>query len=202
MIKLKQAIVVEGKYDKIRLSSIVDTVIIETGGFRVFSNPDTIEMLKILAKNCGIIIFTDSDFAGFRIRNYLKNKITDGEIYNAYLPSLIGKEKRKSKPSKEGLLGVEGFSEEEILNSLKNAGVFDYSSISENSEKITRFDLYDLGLSGKKNSAEKRKTILSALSLPSHLSMTVLPDVLNSVISKEDFYTLVQNKFLNVTEEM
>ena len=200
MIKLKQAVVVEGKYDRKRLSEILDATIVETGGFRVFSNRETISMLKVLAKECGIIIFTDSDFAGFRIRNFLKNKITEGEIINAYLPDVKGKEKRKDKPSKEGLLGVEGFCEEDIVKALTIAGVTAFENAEKKGEKITKLDLFKLGLSGEKNSAQKRKVILEKLSLPSHLSSTVLPDVLSSIISREDFYSLVKSTF-NSEEE-
>lgn len=200
MIRLKQAVVVEGKYDRKRLSEILDATIVETGGFRVFSNEETISMLRILAKECGIIIFTDSDFAGFRIRNFLKNKITEGEIINAYLPDVKGKEKRKDKPSKEGLLGVEGFSEAEIVKALEIAGVTSFESTENKGERITRLDLFELGLSGGKNSAQKRNIILEKLALPSHLSSTVLPDVLSSIISREEFYSLVYSTF-NSEEE-
>lgn len=200
MIKLKQAVVVEGKYDRKRLSEILDATIVETGGFRVFSNEETISMLKILAKECGIIIFTDSDFAGFRIRNFLKNKITEGEIINAYLPDVKGKEKRKDKPSKEGLLGVEGFSEDDIIKALTVAGVTSFESTEKKGERITRFDLFELGLSGGRNSAQKRSIILEKLALPSHLSSTVLPDVLSSIITRDDFYSLVKSTF-NSEEE-
>jgi len=195
MIKVKEVIVVEGRYDKIKLSSILDATIIETNGFRIFSNEQTVSMLKILAKKCGIIIFTDSDFAGFRIRNYLKNKITEGKIYNAYLPNVEGKERRKTHRSKEGLLGVEGFDEKDILKSLSDAGVFS-AEFSENKDpKVTSLDLFELGLSGGKNSKEKRRIILNKLCLPSHLSKSVLPDVISTVISREDFISLVENTF-------
>ena len=197
MIKLTQAVVVEGKYDRMRLSTILDATVVETGGFRIFSDDETISMLRILAKKCGLIIFTDSDFAGFRIRNFLKNKITEGKIWDAYLPDVEGKEKRKPHPSKEGLLGVEGFSEAEILSALEKAGVTDSKLCSTPSERITRFDLYELGLSGGKNSREKRAAVLKELSLPAHLSSTVLPDVLSSVISREDLYSLVNKLFPN-----
>ncbi len=195
MIKLKQAVVVEGKYDRIKLSSIIDATIIETGGFRIFSNKETAQMIKVLAKTCGIIIMTDSDFAGFRIRNHIQNIVTDGKIYNAYLPDVSGKEKRKTKTSKEGLLGVEGFSEQEIIHSLKTAGVLDAEKSEVLGEKIEKFDLYELGLSGKENSREKRDTILRTLGLPTHLSPNSLICVLNSIISKEEFYKLVNDAF-------
>ena len=193
MLKLKQAVVVEGRYDKIKLSSILDATIIETNGFRIFSNEQSIEMLKVLAKRCGLIIITDSDFAGFRIRNYLKNKITEGEITQVYLPDVLGKEKRKAHPSKEGLLGLEGLSEDDILSALKNAGILDSEQSQSSTDRITKLDLYELGLSGGENSKQKRLEVLKALNLPSHLSANSLPDVLSSIISKDELYKLVNS---------
>ncbi len=193
MLKLKQAVVVEGRYDKIKLSSILDATIIETNGFRIFSNEQSIEMLKVLAKRCGLIIITDSDFAGFRIRNYLKNKITEGEITQVYLPDVLGKEKRKARPSKEGLLGLEGLSEDDILSALKNAGILDSEQSQASTDRITKLDLYELGLSGGENSKQKRLEVLKALNLPSHLSANSLPDVLSSIISKDELYKLVNS---------
>ncbi len=193
MLKLKQAVVVEGRYDKIKLSSILDATIIETNGFRIFSDEQNVEMLRVLAKKCGLIIITDSDFAGFRIRNYLKNKITEGNITHVYLPDVLGKEKRKTRPSKEGLLGLEGLSTDDILSALEKAGITDCVSTPAPAEKITKLDLYNLGLSGGENSRSKRLEVLKALGLPSHLSANSLPDVLSSVISREDFFTLVNS---------
>lgn len=200
MIKLKQAVIVEGKYDKIKLSSIIDATIIETGGFKVFSNNDTAALIKTLANTCGIVIMTDSDFAGFRIRNYIKNIAQDGKVYNAYLPEIIGKEKRKVKASKEGLLGVEGFSKEDILSSLEKAGVFDAEISAETADKIEKYDLYTLGLSGTANSRQRREIVLKKLNIPTHLSPTSLLCVLNTLISKQNFYTLVNETFHNEKE--
>ena len=193
MLKLTQTVVVEGKYDKIKLSSVIDATIIETNGFRIFSDEQKLELLRTLAKKNGIIIMTDSDFAGFRIRNYLKNKISNGEIIHAFLPDRRGKEKRKSKASKEGLLGVEGFTQDEILTSLKNAGVTTAKKETQSDERITKLDLYNLGLSGKKNSSEKRSNVLKRLNLPLHLSPSVLPNVISTVISKDEFIKLVKS---------
>lgn len=200
MIKLKQAVIVEGKYDKIKLSSIIDATIIETGGFKVFSNNDTAALIKTFANTCGIVIMTDSDFAGFRIRNYIKNIAQDGKVYNAYLPEIIGKEKRKVKASKEGLLGVEGFSKEDILSSLEKAGVFDAEISAETADKIEKYDLYTLGLSGTANSRQRREIVLKKLNIPTHLSPTSLLCVLNTLISKQNFYTLVNETFHNEKE--
>ncbi len=193
MLKLKEAVVVEGRYDKIKLSSILDATIIETNGFRIFSDDQKIEMLRILAKRCGLIIMTDSDFAGFRIRNYLKNKITEGKITNVYLPDVLGKEKRKARPSKEGLLGLEGLRQEDILCALERVGITGSVSTPAPKDKITKLDLYNLGLSGGKDSSKRRAEVLKALSLPSHLTANSLPDVLSSIISKDEFYKLVNS---------
>lgn len=200
MIKLKQAVIVEGKYDKIKLSAIVDATIIETGGFRIFSNKETVELIRTLAKTCGIVIMTDSDFAGFKIRNHLKDIIKDGEVYNAYLPDVIGKEKRKAKASKEGLLGVEGFSSEAILKSLEKAGVFGAKISDAPADKIEKYDLYTLGLSGTANSQQKRELISKKLGIPVHLSPSSLLCVLNSLISKQELYEMVNNTFDNEKE--
>lgn len=187
MIKLKQAVIVEGKYDKIKLSSLLDATIIETDGFKIFSNREKIELLRILAKKCGIIIMTDSDFAGFKIRNYLKNIITDGDITDVYIPEIIGKEKRKARPSKEGFLGVEGVSLSVISDALERAGVKGFSKGEKKCDPVTKYDLYSLGLCGGKNSKEKRTKLLFALNLPSHLSANNLLNILSSLYTRQEF---------------
>ena len=193
MIKLSQAVIVEGRYDKIKLSSIIDATIIETGGFKIFSDDQTVSLIQLLAKSCGVIIMTDSDFAGFRIRNYLKNKITEGEVFHAYLPDIEGKEKRKAQASKEGLLGVEGMKADDIIKALKNAGVLDFESSDNPSEKITKLDLYNLGLSGGSKSSQLRAEVTKRLNLPSHLSANALCDVLSSVTTLNELTTLVES---------
>ena len=197
MIKLKEAVVVEGKYDKIKLSSLLDATIIETDGFKIFSNPEKIEFLRLLAKKCGIIIMTDSDSAGFKIRNYLKNKITEGKITNVYIPDIIGKEKRKTHASKEGFLGVEGVSQNVIITALSNAGVEGFCEAREKNEPITKYDLYVLGLCGKKDSKALREKTLRAFGLPAHLSANSIPDVLSALFSKEDFFEKFNSLDLN-----
>lgn len=190
MIRLKQAVVVEGKYDRIRLSAILDAPLIETGGFQIFRDDEMIELLRRLAKSCGVIIMTDSDFAGFRIRNYLKNKLNEGSVTHVYLPDVLGKEKRKAHASKEGLLGVEGFGEAEILAALARAGVTQTLPKLPESARITPYDLYALGLSGGKNSRAARAALLKRLSLPAHLSTAMLLEVLNALFTPEEFYAL------------
>lgn len=190
MITLKQAIIVEGKYDRIRLSAIVDAPIFETGGFRIFKDTDTILLLQKLALQRGLIIMTDSDFAGFRIRNFLNKKIQKGDIIQVYLPDVSGKEKRKPVPSKEGLLGVEGFSEKEILEALTRAGVTEICTRVDREDKITPYDLYVLGLSGKGGSQAARRDFLKKQNLPAHLSANQLLNFLNSLYTRRELYAL------------
>lgn len=189
MIKINEAIVVEGKYDKIKLSSIVDGLIIETNGFRIFKDKEKINLLRNLAKKRGILIFTDSDSAGFLIRNYISSIIPKENIKHAYIPDIYGKEKRKYNYSKEGKLGVEGIPKKIIEKSLKDAGVIfkETELVKKNKREITKIDLYDYGLSGRDNSFELRKAFLKQLNLPEHLSVNSLVKVLNCSLTYEEF---------------
>lgn len=189
MIKINEAIVVEGKYDKIKLSSIVDGLIIETNGFRIFKDKEKINLLRNLAKKRGILIFTDSDSAGFLIRNYISSIIPKENIKHAYIPDIYGKEKRKYNYSKEGKLGVEGIPKKIIEKSLKDAGVIfkETELVKKNKREITKIDLYDYGLSGRDNSSELRKVFLKQLNLPEHLSVNSLVKVLNCSLTYEEF---------------
>ena len=189
MIKVNEAIVVEGKYDKIKLSSIVDGFIIETNGFRIFKDKEKINLLRNLAKKRGILIFTDSDSAGFLIRNYISSIIPKENIKHAYIPDIYGKEKRKYNYSKEGKLGVEGIPKKIIEKSLKDAGVIfkETELVKKNKREITKIDLYDYGLSGRDNSSELRKVFLKQLNLPEHLSVNSLIKVLNCSLTYEEF---------------
>ena len=187
MIKIKQAIIVEGKYDKIKLSSLVDAVIIPTNGFGVFKDDKKRELIRKVGLKHGIIIVTDSDSAGAVIRSYLKKIIGDSEIINVYIPQLKGKEKRKSAGSKEGFLGVEGMTPEIIEEVLKKSGVF--CDKAETLKKITKADMFKFGLSGCKDSGEKRKSFLKYLSLPENLSSSAMLDVMNNMFTAEEFAT-------------
>lgn len=184
MIKLEQAVIVEGKYDKIKLSSIIDAVIITTNGFNIFKDKEKLELIRYYAEKTGIIIMTDSDSAGFTIRNHIKGAVKKGTIINVYIPDIMGKEKRKLKPSAEGKLGVEGVEKKIILEALEKAGVT--ASAGEEREKITKTDLFTLGLSGGKNSSELRKKLLEYLKLPSLLSPNSMLEVLNTMLSLEE----------------
>lgn len=195
MIKIKEAIIVEGKYDKIKLSSIIDAPIIETNGFRIFKDREKCALIRTLAKKRGIIILTDSDSAGFVIRNHIKGIIKGGKVINAYIPEIIGKEKRKSEKSKEGLLGVEGVQDEFILNALKKCGATLINEGSQpNEEKIiTKIDLYNLGLTGKIDSAQLRQNLLAKLDLPRYITTNSLLEILNCLMDLSELEYIVNN---------
>ena len=191
LIKVKEAIICEGKYDKIRLSGIFDTVIITTDGFGIFKDPEKKALIRLLAENCGLILLTDSDSAGQMIRKYLEKLVPRDRVKNLYLPEIKGKEKRKSSPSAAGLLGVEGTDNEIILAAAKRAGIL--SEITDvPKKKITKTDLFNLGLSGGVGSKEKRKSLLYYLKLPTILTANSLLDVINSFYSYEEFLSEVR----------
>lgn len=186
MIKIEQAIIVEGKYDKIKLSSIVNAVIIVTNGFGIFKDEEKLELIRYYARKTGIIILTDSDSAGFQIRNHIKGAVKNGKIYNVYIPDIMGKEKRKVKPSAEGKLGVEGVEKKIILKAFENAGITASESSDNSIPEITKTNLYMLGLSGGNNSSILRKKLLAYLKLPSLLSANSMLEVLNTMISYDE----------------
>ncbi len=193
MYKIKEAIIVEGTYDEIKLSGFLEAVIIKTNGFSVIKNKNKLETIKTLAKTMGIVILTDSDTAGFRIRNFIKQYVTDGEVKNAYIPDILGKEKRKEHSSKEGFLGVEGMTKEIILKALSDAGCEIDGKVVKNfsSRKITKTDLYTLGLSGGENSVVKRQLLCDKLGLPSKISANMLINVLNRLMDYEQLKKLI-----------
>lgn len=190
-IKLSEAVIVEGKYDKIKLSNILDAFIIETNGFAVFKDKTKLSFIKKLAKERGIIILTDSDHAGFMIRNYISSGVPKEQIKNVYIPDIFGKEKRKNAPSKEGKLGVEGMTKEVIVEALSKAGIT--SSKSMCSDPVTTVDFYDLGLTGGAGSKAKRKALCKVLNLPEFLSTSSLISCINNFMTKEEFYSVCQN---------
>lgn len=192
-LKVKEAIIVEGKYDKIKLSSLIDGTIIETNGFQIFKDKKQMAMIRQLAETRGILVLTDSDAAGFVIRNYLTGAIPKEQIRHAYVPDIFGKERRKDQPSKEGKLGVEGIPKEVLLEALQRAGVLCDESDSEKEKRlITKTDLFEVGLSGGENSAQKRKKLLQTLDLPEHLAPNSLVKVLNSLMDYERFCEVVE----------
>lgn len=192
MLHLEQAVVVEGKYDKIRLESVVDAVIITTNGFSVLKNKDKLALIRYYAKGKGIIILTDSDSAGFRIRNFLKGAVKNGKITNVYIPDVFGREKRKPVASKEGKLGVEGIDAQTLLDAFERAGICsDNKPPKSMDEIITRIDLYECGLTGGDNSSDKRRELLKRLDMPQLLTTTGMLDILNSMMSRSEFIELV-----------
>lgn len=202
MIKIKEVVVVEGKYDKIKLKGLIDTLIIETNGFRIFKDKEKQNLLRKLANEKGILIMTDSDSAGFVIRNFLKGIIDNGKIKNCYIPEILGKEKRKTAPSKEGMIGVEGVENSIIIDAVKKSGATIINNKENNSKnneeiikdnKITKYDLYEIGLIGKKNSAKLRKELLKKLNLPTYMSTNAMLDTFNSMYNKEKVVDMVKD---------
>ena len=187
---IEEIIVVEGRYDKNTVSQIVDATVLELGGFAVFNNTQKLSLLRRIAKEKGIILFTDPDGAGFVIRNHIKGAITDGRVLQAYAPDVFGKEKRKRKGGREGKLGVEGMTREVILDALRHAGAtFDGEEKADRGEPITKADMMERGLVGD-NSAEKRRELIRTLELPEHLSANALLEVLNLLYTRDEFIRL------------
>lgn len=187
MIHTDRAIVVEGKYDKIKLSSMVDGVIICTGGFRVYKDKGMQAMLRALAKKQGLAVLTDSDTAGFKIRGFLRSICGKENIVDVYIPDLYGKEKRKDHPSKEGKLGVEGVPEEVLQKAFADAGI-GAELVLQKKDPITKMDLFELGLSGRAESALRRKQLMKHLTLPEHLTTNALVTVLDALMSREELF--------------
>ena len=192
MPEVRVVIVVEGRYDKNALSQVVDAVILETSGFGVFHDAQKRKLLQTLAEKRGLIVLTDSDGAGFVIRNYIRSCVDPALVKHAYIPDVYGKERRKKQPSKEGKLGVEGMRPQVLLEALRRAGATftDEAAPTEKTERITKTDLYRAGLSGGEGSREKRLALLHALDLPEHLTANALLDVLNAMMGREEFIAL------------
>ena len=192
MVKIRQAIVVEGRYDKNTLSQVVDAPIFETSGFGIMKDKAQLALLRKVAKERGLIVFTDSDGGGFVIRNFLKSAIPPQQLLHAYIPDIHGKEKRKAAPGKEGKLGVEGMSPQVILDALRRCGATFEESDTSVKGGITKQDLFDLGLSGGKDSAQKRKELLKRLELPEHMSANAMLQALNIFYSLADLEEVVK----------
>lgn len=189
------AIIVEGKYDKIKLSSIIDAVIIVTNGFSVFKDKEKLSLIRFYARETGIIIMTDSDSAGFKIRNYIKGSVHDPKIYNVYIPDVFGKEKRKLKPSSEGKLGVEGIEKQLIIEAFNRSGVLlgEKDPVDEK-DAIVKADLVELGLSGGTDSSARRQELLRSLNLPEKLSANGLLEVLNTITTRKGLKELLKSE--------
>lgn len=193
MVKIREAILVEGRYDKNTLSQILDAPILETAGFGIFKDKKQMALLRQVAEKRGLIVFTDSDGAGFVIRNHIKSAIPGKYLKHAYIPDIMGKERRKSAPGKEGKLGVEGMKPDIILEALRRAGATIEGEGAPMTCQITKQDLVELGLSGGANSADKRLKLLKKLNLPEHMSANAMLQALNLLYSLEELSTIVDN---------
>ena len=191
MIKIKEAIVVEGRYDKNTLSQIVDAPILETSGFGIFKDKKQMKLLRNVAERRGLIVFTDPDGAGFVIRNHIKSAIPGKFLKHAYIPDVMGKERRKSAPGKEGKLGVEGMKPEVIIDALRKAGATIEGEDIQESHRITKQDLVDLGLSGGSDASFKRAALLKKLDLPEHMSANSMLQALDLLYDLDELKKLV-----------
>ena len=192
MIKIDRVVIVEGRYDKIKLSSVIDGVIIETEGFGIFNNKEKQALIRRLAQTKGLLVLTDSDSAGFKIRSFIRGIVPAEQIKHAYIPDIFGKEKRKTEPSKEGKLGVEGIRPEIIIEALEKAGVLCEEVDNTPRCEITKLDLYEDGLSGRPDSDALRKKLLKHLDLPERLTSNALVQILNTFLTYEEYKNAVR----------
>jgi len=193
VVKIKEAIVVEGKYDNNTLRQRVDTAVFQTDGFGVMKNKELLGFLRQVAETRGLIILTDSDGAGFVIRNHLKGALPKDKVRHAYIPDVYGKEKLKAAPGKEGKLGVEGMTPEVLLEVLRNAGAtFENGEAAPPREPITKLDLFELGLNGTPDSKANRLALLKKLNLPEHMSANALLEALNVLYDREEFLQMMK----------
>ena len=186
-IIVREAIIVEGRYDKIRLSELIASPIIETGGFRIFKDREKQNLIRQIAERRGILIMTDVDSAGFVIRNFLKGIVPDSRIRHAYIPTVEGTERRKAQPSKEGILGVEGMDREALITAIRNSGAEIVGEKAQGRGEITKSDFYDYGLTGQENSAKLRGMILADLGLPRYLTANAMIAAVNCLFCKEEY---------------
>lgn len=191
MTRIREAILVEGRYDVNTVRQVVDTVVLESGGFRIFNNKDQLKLLRRIAETRGLIVLTDSDGAGFVIRNYLRGAIDPSQVKHAYIPDIAGKERRKRTASREGKLGVEGMRPDVLLEALRRAGAtIEGEETPAAGARITKADLYAAGLTGGADSKAARQRLLAQFDLPEHLSTNALLEVLNALMTREEFQKL------------
>ena len=195
MVKIREAIVVEGRYDQNTLSQIVDAPIFQTNGFGIMKDKAQLELLRLVAKKRKLIVFTDSDGAGFVIRNFLKSAIEPQYLLHAYIPDISGKEKRKRAPGKEGKLGVEGMTPQVIVDCLRRAGATIEGESLTRGTAITKQDMMELGLSGAHDSAQKRKCLMAHLGFPEHMSSNALVQALSLLYTKEELSQMIVRLF-------
>lgn len=199
MIRCSMPIIVEGKYDKITLSNFVEGTILATGGFSIFKNKEMLELLRVMAKKTGIIVLTDSDAAGFKIRNHIRSAVRDGKIVNVYIPDIYGKERRKTAPSKEGKLGVEGLSQAILEEAFRKAGVG--ITQSEPQDPITKGDFFLWGLNGSEDASARRQEVKKRLGFPERMSANALLAAVNTLYPKEEFFHLLCEWFPDLSDE-
>ena len=193
MRRVREVIVVEGRYDKNALRQVVEATVVETGGFGVFNDRERLALLRRLAAERGLILLTDSDGAGFVIRNFLKGAIPKSQLKQAYIPDIYGKERRKTAPGKEGKLGVEGMPPQVLLAALERAGAtFEDGGAAERREPITKADLYALGLTGGQDSQSRRRALLKQLGLPERMTTNALLEALNILCTREEFLSALE----------
>lgn len=197
MIHIREAILVEGRYDVNTVRQVVDTVVLESGGFRIFNDKEQLGLLRRIANTRGLIVLTDSDGAGFVIRNYLKGALPVGRVKQAYVPDIAGKERRKRHGSKEGKLGVEGMRPKIILEALRRAGATileedNSAAAAPAPAPITKADFYEWGLSGGPNSKERRAAVLKALDLPVHMAANALLEFINAVGTRDEIENVLR----------
>jgi ribonuclease M5 len=192
MVKIKEAILVEGRYDKNTLSQILDAPILETSGFGIFKDKKQMALLRRVAESRGLIVFTDPDGAGFVIRNHIKSAIPGKYLKHAYIPDILGKERRKAAPGKEGKLGVEGMTPAVILEALRRAGATIEGEETTSTVQITKQDLMELGLSGGADAGAKRQKLLKKLNFPEHMSANAMLQALNLLYSLEELKTMIE----------
>ena len=193
MVNIREAIVVEGRYDKNTLSQIVDAPILETAGFGIFKDKKQMALLRQVAEKRGLIVFTDSDGAGFVIRNHIKSAIPGKYLKHAYTPDILGKERRKAAPGKEGKLGVEGMTREVIMEALRKAGATIEGEDTAPANQISKQDLMELGLSGGTDASARRLALLKKLNLPEHMSANAMLQALNLLYSLEELKKMMES---------
>ena len=191
MIKINQAVIVEGRYDRKKVENILDALIIETDGFAIFKNKEKQALIRRLADTRGIVVLTDSDTAGFKIRSFLGSIVPPETVTHAYIPDILGKEKRKDKPSKENKIGVEGMTAEIIVKALDRAGVTCEQSEKTDKKSVTKIDLYEDGITGTKNSKSKKAVLLKKLDLPERLSTNSLLKLINTFMTYEEYKQII-----------
>ncbi len=193
-MRVREAVVVEGRCDKAKLSALIEGTIVETGGFAIFNDRDKMELIRRLAAKRGVIILTDSDGAGFLIRSKLSQCLPPGQVKHAYIPDIYGKERRKAKPSKEGKLGVEGMTLETLRDCLIRAGaIIEGAPGGDAPQELTKADLFELGLSGGESSADRRKALQRRLKLPERLSANGLLQALRALYTREELLDILEN---------